>query len=280
MAQLLQDKLQELKELESNLNAIVQEAQQSLETSLAQSLQASKQELESSSTQTLKATQAKLQAHIAQTLEQSVQDTQRSIAREIARIKAEFETNYKGELDSTLQAHITRFEKQALQELESSLASTLAQSLLENESLLESLRTHAQNAARQAASEIDYQSLLDYTKIPSEPIAKALAKEPDTQELIAQSAKESTQAHLADPSSALVQTLEKHAKQIYKQALGSDEIIKDRYESKLRLLCLKIFGTQELVESILLESTRLWELSQGKPEKPQGEIKNNIVVVR
>lgn len=280
MAQLLQEKLQELNALESKLKTIVQEAQKSLESSLEQSLQESKQELESSSTQTLKATQAKLQAYIAEKLEQSVLDTQRSIAREIARIKAEFETSFTGELDSRLQEHITRFEREALQELESSLASTLAQSLLENESLLESLRTHAQKAAEQVANTIDYQSLLDYTKIPSEPIAKALAQEPDTQEIIAQSAKQSTQEHLEDPSSALVQNLEARAKQIYKQALGSDEIIKDRYESKLRLLCLKIFGTQELVENIILESTRLWELSQGKPEKPQGAIKNNIVVVR
>lgn len=280
MAQLLQEKLQKLNELESKLQAIVQEAQESLEQSLAQSLQESKQELDSSSTQTLKATQAKLQAHIAQTLEQSVLDTQRSIAREIAKLKSEFEASFTGELDSRLQAHITRFEREALQKLESSLASTLAQSLLENGSLLESLRTHAQKAAEQVANTIDYQSLLDYTKIQAEPIAKELAKEPSTQELIAQSAKQSTEHYLADPSSELVQILEKHAKQIYKQALGSDEIIKDRYESKLRLLCLKIFGTQELVENILLESTRLWELSQGKPEKPQGAIKNNIVVVR
>lgn len=280
MAQLLQDKLQELKELESKLKTIVQDAQESLESSLAQSLQESKQELESSSTQTLKATQAKLQAHIAQTLEQSVLDTQRSIAREIARLKSEFEASFTGELDSTLQAHITRFEREALQKLESSLASTLAQSLQESEDLLESLQEHAKQAARQAASAIDYQSLLDYSKIPSEPIAKELAKEPSTQELIAQSAKQSTEHYLADPSSELVQILEARAKQIYKQALGSDEIIKDRYESKLRLLCLKIFGTQELVENIILESTRLWELSQGKPEKPQGAIKNNIVVVR
>lgn len=280
MAQLLQEKLQELNALESKLKTIVQEAQKSLESSLEQSLQESKQELESSSTQTLKATQAKLQAYIAEKLEQSVLDTQRSIAREIAKLKSEFEASFTGELDSRLQAHITRFEREALQELESSLASTLAQSLLENESLLESLRTHAQKAAEQVANTIDYQSLLDYTKIPSEPIAKALAQEPDTQEIIAQSAKQSTEHYLADPSSELVQILEKHAKQIYKQALGSDEIIKDRYESKLRLLCLKIFGTQELVENILLESTRLWELAQGKPEKPQGAIKNNIVVVR
>lgn len=280
MAQLLQEKLQELNELESKLQAIVQGARKSLETSLAQSLLESKQELESSSTQTLKATQAKLQAHIAQTLEQSVLDTQRSIAREIARIKAEFEASYKGELDSRLQEHIARFEREALQKLESSLASTLAQSLLESEALLESLQESAKQAAEQVASAIDYQSLLDYSKIQAKPIATELAKEPSTQELIAQSAKESTQTHLADPSSALVQILEKRAKQIYKQALGSDEIIKDRYESKLRLLCLKIFGTQELVENILLESTRLWELSQGKPEKPQGAIKNNIVVVR
>ncbi len=280
MAQLLQEKLQKLNELESKLKTIVQDAQESLESSLAQSLQESKQELDSSSTQTLKTTQAKLQAYIAEKLEQSVLDTQRSIAREIAKLKSEFEASFTGELDSRLQAHITRFEREALQKLESSLASTLAQSLLENESLLESLRTHAQNAARQAASEIDYQNLLDYTKIPSEPIAKALAQEPSTQELIAQSAKQSTEHYLADPSSALVQNLEARAKQIYKQALGSDEIIKDRYESKLRLLCLKIFGTQELVENIILESTRLWELAQGKPEKPQGAIKNNIVVVR
>lgn len=280
MAQLLQEKLQELQELESKLKTIVQEAQENLASTLEQSLQASKQELESSSTQTLKATQAKLQAHIAQTLEQSVLDSQMSIAREIARIKAEFEASFTGELDSQLKEHITRFEREALEKLESSLASTLEQSLLESETLLESLRTHAKKAAEQVASTIDYQSLLDYSKIQVKPIATELAKEPSTQELIKQGAKESTQSYLADPSSELVQTLEKRAKQIYKQALGSDEIIKDRYESKLRLLCLKIFGTQELVESILLESTRLWELSQGKPEKPQGAIKNNIVVVR
>ncbi|ETD27313.1 hypothetical protein [Helicobacter canis] len=175
-------------------------------------------------------------------------------------------------LESKLQAIV--------QEAQQSLETTLEQSLLESEALLESLRTHAKQAAEQVASAIDYQSLLDYSKIPSEPIAKELAKEPSTQNLIAQSAKESTQENLADPSSELVQILEKRAKQIYKQALGSDEIIKDRYESKLRLLSLKIFGTQELVENIILESTRLWELSLGKPEKPQGAIKNNIVVVR
>ena len=74
------------------------------------------------------------------------------------------------------------------------------------------------------------------------------------------------------------QMTEQRANRIFRRALQGDKLIKDYYESFLRLQSLKIFATQELIQGIIQ--------AISKPSKPEPEVKpeppeyQNVLIAR
>lgn len=280
MPQALHNKLQELTTLAKQAKDLITKAAQQVENELENELATHIAKAKAALQEQANSAQSSLSSENAKAMQALQANLESTLGYQLTAIKNELTNEFKAKLQAQLEQIATRFETQALEMLGDKLQDPLAQQIAKSAQTQELLHQSAAQTTKEYLQDQDLGALIAYERFDSAAIAQQLAKDPSMTSLAKQSYAKSMEHYLAslDESSNILKALHDHAKTLYKQAMASDEILRDRYESKLRLLCFKIFGTQELVEEILTNSARLHANAQKPPVLTP--IKNNILVAQ
>lgn len=280
MAELLTQKLAQLEAIASNARESIENAKAELESSLSPRFSAeiqtktkqAKSELESSLNE--QAEQAK------EALETKRGELERAITQALQEIKSTFRAEFSQALQSQLANIASNFTKTASQSLQEKLAPQVLSQLTQSGEIKTRIAKAATDKAQEFISELDLGSLINYARFDTKKLAKELAMLESSKAAIKEAYEAAATAHIASlDEGAILKALKHNAKQIYRKAMAADELLKDRYEMKLRLLAQSIETTQEQLERQLRHSSRLYALEK-RPPISQGENFNNILVVK
>ena len=165
------------------------------------------------------------------------------------------------------------------QKLEESLPQELLQSLkpLIAQSLEQHLLTNLEPALDQKLKDVDLSDKINYEKIhiDMDTLLTHIKKDKELQNSLKTQAKEANIAfwHSTQGEKLLQDELKSHARGVFEQAMRSDELIKLRYESALRLESIQMIHACELIAHIE------YILAKNAHKAPQ-MIKNNILCVK
>ena len=270
MAELLTQKLAQLEAIASNARASIENAKSELESTLSAELS---KELQTRTEQAKQELENELESK-KQTLESTISQT-------LQEAKSTFRQEFTQHLQSQLTNIASNFTKSATKSLQDTLAPQVLAELTQSPEMKERITHAAKEKASEFINELDLQELINYARIDSAQIAKDLSK---LESFAAQTKKTYTevlQQHIQnlDEQSLLKQALKANAKHIYTQALASDDLLRQRYETKLHLLAQSIETTQIALERQLRHSSRLYALEK-RPPISEEENRNNILIAR
>lgn len=280
MAELLTQKLAQLEAIANNARESIENAKTELESSLTPRFSAeiqtktkqAKSELESSLNE--QAEQAK------EALETKAQELERAITQALQEIKSTFRTEFSQALQTQLANIASNFTKTASQSLQEKLAPQVLSQLTQSQEIKTRIAKAATDKAQEFISELDLGSLINYARFDTKKLAKELAMLESSKAAIKEAYEAAATTHIANlDEGAILKALKHNATRIYRKAMAADELLKDRYEMKLRLLAQSIETTQEQLERQLRHSSRLYALEK-RPPISQRENFNNILVAR
>lgn len=280
MAELLTQKLAQLEAIASNARESIENAKAELESSLSPRFSAeiqtktkqAKSELESSLNE--QAEQAK------EALETKRGELERAITQTLQEIKSTFRAEFSQALQAQLTNIASNFTKSATKSLQDTLAPQVLSQLTQSQEMKERITHAAKETANEFINELDLGSLINYARFDTKKLAKELARLESSKAAIKEAYEATATTHIASlDEGTILKALKHNAKQIYRKAMAADELLKDRYEMKLRLLAQSIETTQEQLERQLRHSSRLYALEK-RPPISERENFNNILVAR
>lgn len=281
MAELLTQKLAQLEAIASNARQSIENAKSELESTLAPRIS---QELQTRTEQAKQELQTQLESkksELETQLESKKQTLESTINQTLQEAKSTFRQEFTQHLQSQLTNIASNFTKSATKSLQDTLAPQVLAELTQSPEMKERITHAAKESASEFIAELDLQELINYARIDTAQIAKDLSKLESFAAQIKKTYTEVLEQHIQnlDRQSLLKQALKANAKHIYTQALASDDLLRQRYETKLHLLAQSIETTQIALERQLRHSSRLYALEK-RPPISEEENRNNILVAR
>lgn len=280
MAELLTQKLAQLEAIASNARESIENAKAELESSLSPRFSAEIQTKTEKAKSELESTLSEQAEQAKEALETKRQELERAITQTLQEIKSSFRAEFSQALQAQLANIASNFTKTASQSLQEKLAPQVLQELTQSQEMRSRIVQAATDKAQEFISELDLGSLINYARFDTKKLAKELAKLESSKAAIKEAYQEAATTHIANlDEGTLLKALKHNAKRIYRKAMAADELLKDRYEMKLRLLAQSIETTQEQLERQLRHSSRLYALEK-RPPISERENFNNILVAR
>lgn len=280
MAELLTQKLAQLEAIASNARESIENAKAELESSLSPRFSAEIQTKTDKAKSELESTLSEQAERAKEALETKAQELERAITQTLQEIKSTFRAEFSQSLQAQLANIASNFTKTASQSLQEKLAPQVLQELTQSGEIKSRIAKAATDKAGEFISELDLQSLINYARFDTKKLAKELARLESSKAAIKEAYEATATTHIASlDEGTILKALKHNATRIYRKAMAADELLKDRYEMKLRLLAQSIETTQEQLERQLRHSSRLYALEK-RPPISEKENFNNILVVK
>lgn len=279
---LLHEKIQEITQIHQNItdtiNNLEQRIQATYETAFNKALSDLKEQL---NTQYNTQAKAILQENTDSLKAQNTQDLRallHTIKAQNNTILESAKATLKAELESLTQSFLQQWGLDNLPHLQESLLDSLKQALTPQlqQDIQTALLSLTQDFFKNLniSDSINYENiLLDYTAL-----SQALQSSQKLNTTLENLTEIKTQEFLNHNAKSLItQALKEHAPLVFKEALQTDEIIKMRYETALRLASVQILGINELIQGIHSAISK----DYYKPKLPNpNSIKNNVLVAK
>lgn len=280
MAELLTQKLAQLEAIASNARESIENAKAELESSLSPRFSVEIQTKTDKAKSELESTLSEQAEQAKEALETKAQELERAITQALQEIKSTFRAEFSQALQSQLANIASNFTKTASQSLQEKLAPQVLSQLTQSGEIKSRIAQAATDKAEEFISELDLQSLINYARFDTKKLAKELARLESSKAAIKEAYEAAATTHIASlDEGTILKALKHNATRIYRKAMAADELLKDRYEMKLRLLAQSIETTQEQLERQLRHSSRLYALEK-RPPISEKENFNNILVAR
>lgn len=278
---LIHEKIQEITQIHQNItdtiNNLEQRIQATYETAFNKALSDLKEQL---NTQYNTQAKAVLQENVDTLKTQNTQDLKAlfdTIKTQNNTIIENALTSLENELQAQTQSFLQQWGLDNLPFLQENLLESLKQSLIPQ--LQQDMQTALVSLTQDFFKNINIGDFIDYENIPID--YTALSQKLESNQNIARTldnlVKQNFKYFLKQENEFIRETLKQESSSIFKEVLQTNEILKMRYESALRLASVQILGINELIQAIHTALSK----DYYKPKLPNTHtIKNNVLVAK
>ncbi len=279
---LLHEKIQEINQAHNDIKDIISNLEQRIQATYEKAFNKALSDLkEQLNTQYNTQAKAILQENIDSLKTQNTQDLKALLHTIKAQNNSILETatnSLKGELKTQAQSFLEQWGLDTIPHLQETLLESLKQSLIPQ--LEQNIQTALVSLTQDFFKNLNISDFINYDIISLDytALAQSLESSQKFKATLENLTEIKTQEFLNHNAKSLItQALKEQAPSIFKEALQTDEIIKMRYESALRLASVQILGINELIQGIHSALSK----DYYKPKLPNpNSVKNNVLIAK